>query len=68
VRAAQAAEGDEIVENHLAGGRADAEQPRRLIQVQGESRHLAERADHHGDELRAAGLGGSATGMLPPLG
>ena len=67
VRAAQAAEGDEIIEQHLAGDRANAEQPGRLIQVKGESRHLAERADHHAEELRAAGFGDSAPGLLPPL-
>ena len=51
-----------------AGLGADAEQPRCLIQVKGQSRHLAERANHHGDELLPAGLGDSATGLLPPLG
>ena len=68
VGAAQAALRHQVVEQNPAGLGADAEQPRCLIQVKGQSRHLAERANHHGDELLPAGLGDSATGLLPPLG
>lgn len=56
VRAPQAPEGDEIVEQDLAGGRVDAEQPCGLIEVQRQARHLAERPEHHRDELRAGRL------------
>ena len=60
VRAAQATEGDEIVEQHLAGGRVHAEQPRGLFQVQTRPGHLAERAEDHRDGLGGDGLGAGA--------
>ena len=60
VRAAQATQGNEIVEQHLAGGRVHAEQPCGLIQMQTQPGHLAERAEDHRDELGADGLGAGA--------
>jgi hypothetical protein len=60
VRPPQATKGDEIVEQHLAGGRVHPEQPCGLIQMQTQPGHLAERAEHHCDELGADGLGAGA--------
>jgi hypothetical protein len=60
MRPSQAAEGDEIVEQHLAGGRMHAEQAGGLIQVQAQAGHLAVGAEHHCDELGADRLGAGA--------
>ena len=60
VRLPQAAERDEIVEQHLAGSRVHAEEPCGLVQVQTQPGHLAERAEDHRDELGADGLGAGA--------
>jgi hypothetical protein len=53
VRTAKTALRDKVVEQHLTGGGAHAEQPGGLVDVQAESGHLAERAEHHQQQLSA---------------